>query len=589
MVKSNATKTTMVKHRTTTTSKVSKASSASAWRCLQVLVAAVVLLQVFLISRTQMPTASTASAAKNELPPSAIIPPPPQSAATTIIVAQDDTAAAAARRLDAEQQDQELLRIQSCDDVLQRMLSWNDCWRRFVLNHHNQNETSSRYYFRDHPISCPLNLPAGTTPLGKTRTSLLTETIGAPLYHTAYYDGQGFGRVVAHTVKHCLMAFLLQRPCLIHFTPRDPAYTWRSFLQEGSYRWDPGLLHFLSNGNYAYADQLEQLTQRIPTKASNDWEGSIQVSEYDNRDSLVFPMETKFPPASWNDAIQYYHGTHPSRGNQVLVSPNWGVAWHTRIPMDEILKDQYHCKKEPLTTMVQNAMYRPTDLTWQLHQPRVATALTTAWKDDTSDTTNGATTPRNNAVMTTHNSMKSAPVYGAVHIRLYFINLTREQRGEPPITKEELAEMLQACLDRASMLVTHYRTDTKFPRKWWFLGDNAPMTVQVADEIQNQQREHRQSAGKQLPRLQIFHDYNATNTQPSLQSKNEQANGLYGHALLAGSMQDWMVLQQSTVAVVMRDGAFGVTGARGNGKMGTEFCGKPGSPQTPFQIFLTPG
>ena len=489
--------------------------------------------------------------------------------------------------------------IGSCQDILQRMMDWNDCWRRFFW------KASSTTDVLDRPIACPI---LHTVAQPKPKQSVIT-IIGAPVYHHAYFEGQGFGRVMEHTAETCITAFLLQRPCLVDVTPRDPYYTWRSFVQEGSYRWDPSLLlHETSTGksdnrNVSYADELHHLIEKLPTKGSNDWEGTIQVSDYERR--LVFPMETKFSKTNWKETLAYYYyGTRTQqRGNQVLLAPNWGNAWFSRIPVDTILKERYQCKTSELWTLVENAMYQPTDLTWELHQKRIAKASRTAWKQglDHATETTAATNNNNNN-----------NIYGSVHIRLYFINENRDARGEPRIDEKELAEILHKCMYRVSVIYKQRNSNNlkdststnteEFPQKWWFLGDNATMAALVAQEMQDLQRENREPNGKQLPRLYIHHDYNVTtattNTaktsisssshKASFESKSVYAKAMYGHSFMAGSIEDWMALHQSEVSIVMRQGSFGRSGARGNGKVGGEFCTDKTGIDMPFQIFMKP-
>jgi len=494
------------------------------------------------------------------------------------------------------QDNKELPLIQSCPDVLQRMLDWNDCWWHFVNQHHHHEET----VLPQLPPSCPITTNNNIN--ANNDHSVLTEQpIGSPLLVVAYYEEQGFGRVIEHTADSCMAAFVLGRPCLVDMSPRDPFYTWRSFLQENSYRWEPAR-YFATHS--ALVRQVDDLVQQLHAPGANDWQQRLDVTKYDTEESLVFPMDRKFPTSK--ETIDYYHAMQqeplsPRRGRQVLVSPNWGTAWFQRIKIAQILKDTYNCDVEEMRVLLEAAMYRPTAMTWQLHVPRYNHALQTAWATTTATTTNTQSPTKSilprvfsDRITTTGGNNTAVVPYGTIHVRLYFINTMRENQKQPPIGVPELAEVLQSCLQQAmdsssssSTITTSTAkaTGKEFPTNWWFLGDNASMTAQVAEEITNQQRENRQSAGKNLPRLSIFHDYNVNAVQPSKESRDSSAQAMFGHSVLAGSIQDWMALHQSNISIVMRDGSFGKTGARGNGKVGrTDFCGRNGGPQL-FQIF----
>jgi hypothetical protein len=475
--------------------------------------------------------------------------------------------------------------IKGCDAVLQRIHDMNDCWRRHIqsslLQAHQEN-TSDNSLDEDFWLHREIRCPALST------SSKETATIGAPLYQFAYYRGQGFGRVVAHSVEACLMAFVLGRPCLVHLAPRDPYYTWRSFVESYTYHWDPALLHSIPS----YANQLEGLLQQLSELAANDWGTNTTVKM--DEPSLVFPMHRKFGKSSWNKALDYYSTSN--RTNQVLVSPNWATAWFTRIPLARIFQVRYQCAYDEIITMQQNAMYGPTDLTWRIHQERYNKALASGkWVNATADTGNDATTtktaqktkrsrvlPHKQLVATSttpHHTKDDANNYGTIHLRVHFL----DERHPGNIPKGEIVTMVRYCLEKAQQLYQPSNHNEKpFPQNWWLLADNIDMAHRVTKGIQLRQEETKRMQKQNLtntnpfystsiPSVHLFHDYD--DNAPQQHSVSGAATGLYGHANMAGSIQDWMAMHQSQISIVVHEGAFGSTAARGNGKQPQHYCG----------------
>ena len=485
----------------------------------------------------------------------------------------------------------------SCAAVMQRMHDWNDCWRRHMMMQQDSNNSINpgSDLLLDKEISCPvLHLDTGVT--------TTAEVIGAPLYQYAYYAGQGFGRVVEHTTEACIMAFLLKRPCLINLSPRDPFHTWRSFIRQNTYRWDPAILHSIPN----YARQLEDLAQKLPIIGDGEWGSALNVSDYtaknegDKSGPLVFPMNKKFNKGNWETFLQYYSADNSKRGNQVLFSPNWADAWFTRFSVGDILRDQYDCDVRQLQTMVQGALYGPTDLAWQLHQKRYNKAVSTVWKKDqklvAGNTVRSSGQPAHRTrphLSDVQNTVDNGvmPSYGSLHIRTQMLNMGRVDNPVPP---DQITAMVRSCLKRAFQL-SH---SDDFPQNWWFLADNATIAAMVTDDIRNQQQPT--ATNKSLPLIKIFNAYDmdlavekAKTSKNILSSKHSMAKastGLYGHANMAGSIEDWMALQESKLSIVTQDTAYGKTGARGNGKVSSEYCGngKPGQTRQPFLMFMEP-
>lgn len=455
--------------------------------------------------------------------------------------------------------------------IVRRLQEWNDCWRRHLLHLKQQGPNSTQSLHKE-TVLCPVTEDSG---------SIKLEPVGAPLYHWAMYEGQGFGRVVSHTVEACLAAFVLQRPCLVNVSPRDPFYTWRSFVQAETYQWDPQAV----NGIAHYGDQLENLAQELPTPGSNEWSRTdFNTTKFDSDLSLVFPMQRKFHKSNWTDAIQYYHTNNTEnsrRPHQVLFSPNWGYAWFTRWPLAEIFKRQYHCNYETLKTEMQDAMYGLTDLSRRLHDSRYATA-SEKWSQSTSN--------EDEAQLVTP---KDKELFGTIHLRMHFINENRKK----PIGNGELVSMVRRCLKQAS----HEIGKSEFPKNWWLLADNAATAVGMAKVMETRQQAQLTDTDRTNPRfddtfpiVNLYHDYTITNRSGKLlssqHSNNAAPRGKFGHSHLAGAIEDWTALHQSKIAVVVHTGSFGTTGARGSSKTPRAYCGSASASAKDrgqyFQIYI---
>lgn len=473
----------------------------------------------------------------------------------------------------SEEQQQRAESPKSCLAVMQRMNDWNDCWRRHVSMIQNKPLKNNTNFLE--PISCPIY---------QENEATRAETIGAPLYQFAYYAGQGFGRVVEHSTQACAIAFLLKRPCLINVSPRDPYHTWRSFIQPTTYRWDPDILHNIPS----YAKQLERLARKLPIMGDSKWGATLNISQYSRgpvsllKDSegseqpLVFPMQQKFDMADWKSFKLFYSGENPDRGPQTLFSPNWANAWFQRVPFDDIYRDQYNCDSRELESMIQAALYGPTDLTRQLHQERYQKAVTMFWNSTLTGVSKSTSAQRIQPHLpdaprkTADDNGNETPSYGSIHLRTVLLKQGRLQGSQ--ITAESIATMLRVCLSRAQAL----SQSDEFPQNWWFLADNATTAANVIDNIQSQQsRESEQS----LPELKFFNPYDmnvakkSSELLPSKHSNSKESTGLYGHQYIAGSIEDWVALHESKISIVAPNSAYGITGARGKRKIATEFCG----------------
>jgi hypothetical protein len=410
--------------------------------------------------------------------------------------------------------------------------------------------------------------------------------------------------LLQHTNLVCVVSFLLKRPCLLNISPRDPYNNWGSFINEKTYHWDPAVVHDIPE----YANELEALIRKLPQTSDAIWGDAIQEADYDKSKSQVFPMNKKFVGAEWEKAVEYYSGTNPAHGNQVLVSPNWGDAW---VIPESIFPELYDCNFQVLTSTLQNAMYGPTTLTWQLHQERYERADATVWNPEGKaalyEGLKNTVAPQqgllNAAVLTgphlsaTTGTKEGVPTYGTIHMRTYMI--TRGQPDQQPMATDKLADAIATCMEKAKELIG----DPNFPTNWWFLADNAPTAVEVADEFRQRQANEQTQADWKIPVLRVFHDYeevaakqleqsggvkvdrNQKGYLASSHSLSKDAIGLYGHANMAGSIQDWMALHESKISIVTGGTSYGTTGSRGHGKTTETFCGPPEQPRI-FKILL---
>jgi len=484
----------------------------------------------------------------------------------------------------------ETFQPKSCDAVVQRMHDWHNCWERHMRLQRDSDPDGKP----NQRIPCPIY---------ENDQIVGTERIGAPLYHYAMLESQGFGRVLDHTTQTCSVAFLYKRPCLINMSPRDPFHTFRSFVHQNTLHWEP---EWFLQAFPEYAHQLEQLAQKLPNTGAGKWTAAIKESDYDSQ--LVFPMNKQFPVGDWNSSYEHYSGLNPKIGYKILFTPNWGNSWFTRIPVGDVFKREHNCSYEVLKTKLQNALYRPTDLARQLHQSRYNHAAMTTWSDNMTprNKTNRDNLPklRTRPHLSHSLSNDQGPSYGSIHIRMTMLN---RERKHDPYQLKDIMRMVQLCLERAQY---HSEKKHAFPQNWWFLADNSSMAVKVVDEIQSQQQRRGDPAipssnatfgsndDARFPVLQMFHTYNEGSSEvngdtqgeilPSAHSVNKKSTGLYGHASMAGSIEDWMALYESKISIVNRDTAYGITGARGNGLVPVAFCGedKQDWQSQPFRLFM---
>lgn len=428
-----------------------------------------------------------------------------------------------------------------CNEIIIRMHAWNSCWRQHMMKEANMT---------------------GLIPCHISSKEQQVDWIGAPMYILGYYGGQGFGRVVDHTTKACMIAFLLKRPCLINLQPRDRHYTFRSFVQPTTYNWDPSIL------SRNYESQLDALLQQLEKIGHGDWgdENNFDQDAYVKANPLVYPMHQHVDAKhTW----LYRAGPDNIHSHKVLVSPNWGNAWFpNKIPYHQLYPDQYQCPFTTLITKTQNALYGPTHLLEELHEARIDAAVQSGkWKGSNAQTAE---------TLIPHPDLQIVPkdiFYGAIHIRLHFLNQGREDK---PTTAEEIVTMVQDCLQQAFQQSTATTgKNVQFPQNWWLLADEPNMAVRVGIALEETQ----QGSNTSVPLIGLYHNYNISttlgNTTDDLSFKefsSEHSNsllarGLYGHVHMAGAVQDWMALQQSKITIVTPAGVYGLSGARGHDKV----------------------
>jgi len=376
-----------------------------------------------------------------------------------------------------------------------------------------------------------------------------------PFHNYAAYVGQGFGRIVEHTVLGCMFAsVILERPCTIDFDIRDPYWTWRSFLNHGSFDWEWKKLQGKGDGEQL-RNAIEQAIAKLPSTGDDQWDAEYfdnGIGDQTNR-SLVLPM-------IWHDSwdvdqhFEYWaHATtSPSNtaGQRILLSPNWGNAWNQHVPVASLIakKTNGQCKLNQLRTQLQNAMFAPTSLSRLLHQQRTDRVFQPA--------SQGENRPLDRPIIPV--------VYGAIHLRTILSDANIRRSYLTP----EWVQALGQCLDKA---LTHQST-SKISR-WWLVADNRTVAKYVLQKLPDYH-----------PHVPVTVDMD-----PHFWEKEGTHSGYvmkqkYFHSKMEASMMDFMVLHESEVAVVSH-GSFGSTGARGNGKVKVQAC----APQKSFSIFAAAG
>ncbi|KAL3939701.1 MAG: hypothetical protein SGBAC_005622 [Bacillariaceae sp.] len=349
---------------------------------------------------------------------------------------------------------------------------------------------------------------------------------------------------------------ILERPCTIDLDVRDPYWTWRSFLNHGSFDWEWKTLHGQSDGDGELLEkEIEKAIAQLPSLRDDQWDAKYVdngiVSEQTNL-SLLLPM-------IWHDAwdvdqhLTYWaHATTLSSSNtstqRVLLSPNWGNAWNQNVPVTALIakKTKGQCKLNILRTHLQNAMFSPTSLSRLLHQKRVDRIFPPSISEAGED--------------------RPPMIFGAIHLRTILSDVNIRRSYLTP----EWVRALGQCLDKA---LTHnnHLSASKISH-WWLIADNRT----VAEYVQQRLPDYHPHVPVTVDMDPHFWDKDGTHSGYAMKQK-------YFHSKMEASMMDFMVLHESEVAVVSH-GSFGTTGARGNGKVKVQAC----APQKSFSIFAAP-
>ena len=343
--------------------------------------------------------------------------------------------------------------------------------------------------------------------------SINASTTAPPLINYGFYKGQGFGRLIEHSVSHCLLSLALDRPCLVDLTDRDPFYTWRAFLNTGTYDWqieDKGSLESLLRG-------VHGAIRALPQQEAGAWE----APHVPHTKSLHLMEKLDWPPGR-TDRRRYWKHIEPWRDiPKALLSPNWGSAWFPSLTPPARFGT---CHRKELITRIQNSMYQPTPLTKKLFAMRRREVF-----PDNFDRP-----------------------FGAIHLRFVILQIQKMLPKED-IDDTQVLKGLTKCIQYA-----YQKTNLT---DWWLISDKPARAISVADRLV-EQSDH------------LFHIYyhegisNATTVTDH--SNNIRARGLFGHASMAVSVLDWMVLHESEAAIVTFGTSYGDTGARGRGKVNRE-------------------
>lgn len=383
-----------------------------------------------------------------------------------------------------------------------------------------------------------------------------------PFHNFAAFEGQGFGRIVEQTVLGCMFAtVVLERPCTIDLDVRDPYWTWRSFLNHGSFDWD-WKNAFSSDGGSARDQaflEIDKALGKLKNIGDNQWDASMfqdgVADLVELNQSLVLPMVWN---KDWGLEQHLEHWRHETTSSsssssmkprgyhqqKVLLSPNWGNAWFQHVPVASLIakKTNSKCKLNQLRTYLQNAMYAPTSLSRHLHDQR---------------------TQRMFQGGNSSYPARKEPKYGAIHLRTILSDVNIRRSYSTPESVRALAK----CLNKA---LAHLTTSSKTTiSHWWLVADNKTDAQYVNRILSGNQ--------SQIPVLVDLdpHFWKKEGTHSGYAMKQK-----YFHSKMDASMMDFMVLHESQVAVVSH-GSFGSTGARGNEKVKVQTC----APNKLFSVF----
>ena len=244
--------------------------------------------------------------------------------------------------------------------------------------------------------------------------------VSAPVYHYALHSGSGFGRPIQQSVTTCYLAIALDRPCIVDYGPRDPYYTWRSFINIGSYNWDTAAVE-------QHIPTIEDAVSKLP--GNNP--GHHVFDEYIHYEYVLPLTKTE----NWDTAYRDWGPWNATVRHKILLSPNYGLAWsHITKRRGQIPPDRIgNCPRDWFLTHLQNAMYRPTILSQYLHNER-----------------------RDLVVNTTH--------YGGIHLRTKVADIRRLR-----LSRERFLELLNTCLASYTQI-----------KVWWLVSDDVELAEYIS-------------------------------------------------------------------------------------------------------------
>lgn len=346
-------------------------------------------------------------------------------------------------------------------------------------------------------------------------------TVAPPLINYGFYAGQGFGRLVEHSTSHCLLSLSLDRPCLVDLSDRDPYYTWRSFINTGTYDWELDHKPQLKS----LATSVRQAIRQLPGQGHGEWNDPVP-----HMDDLHLMEKLNCCKRGKTDRKKYWEHIQPWRAEhtpKALLSPNWGNAWFPNIQPPAYFGQ---CHRKELVSRIQNAMYQPTPLSLKLHADQ-------------------------RFQITRSSNEEARRRYGAIHIRFVIMQIANKITEEARFMKP-----FEDCL--------RYAKNKTGIDEWWIISDKPSKAIALVKNVSQHLQE--EEAGnddgvdnssfklyyaKEQEAAEVFADH----------SNNPTARGLFGHASMSTSVLDWMILHESQAAIVTT-GAFGDTGARGHGK-----------------------
>ena len=377
--------------------------------------------------------------------------------------------------------------------------------------------------------------------------------VAAPLVQYAYMWGQGFGRILQHAVKSCFLAAQLHRPCVIDLV-RDRFFNLQSFLSVGPFDWRTGRRLLTARQQTEIRQALNLMPECL--QKGHGWE----KLPTDKMKRLSSSYESVLPMVWGKDAVSSlaiqthvntWNATNGPYAHKVLLAPNFGDAWYGygREPVNVArLWNLRHrtCTANRVTTLLQNAMFVPTSLAYELHQERMTRVLPRV--EESSEPTR----------------------YGAIHLRMFILNRDVYHMN---VMAPQIVAGLQDCFEKLG---------PSAPDHWWLIADDIEVAKTVTEQLPSV-----------YSYVQSFDDI----SNPSLVKGNHSGSALnrkFGQEALAPSFLDWMTLHQSEVALITHDSAYGETGARGQGKIRGSTCG--GKVQKPdgrvsfplFTVFLHP-